>query len=214
MNSPNLPFNWIDLVVVAALLAGALLGRKKGMSEELLPVFQWLAIVVVGALYYESFGKYLAEYTNLSLLPAYLVVYLGIVLGHILFFSWLKRIVGEKLVASDIFGRLEFYLGMAAGASRFACIVMVVFALLNARYISPEQLAADARLQRDNFGSISFPTFGLLQQAVFEGSFTGRTVKKYLNEQLIAATPPNQYLVKRESVTRRRERAVDEVMGR
>jgi hypothetical protein len=31
---------------------------------------------------------------------------------------------------------------------------------------------------------------------------------------LIAATPPNQYLVKRESVTRRRERAVDEVMGR
>ncbi|MBM3837049.1 MAG: CvpA family protein [Verrucomicrobia bacterium] len=214
MNLPNVPFNWVDLVVVAALLVGALIGRKKGMSEELLPVFQWLAIVAVGALYYEPFGKFLAEYTNLSLLPAYLIVYLGILLGHVLFFSWLKRIVGEKLVASDIFGRLEFYLGMAAGAARFGCIVMVAFAMLHARYISPDQLAAEAKMQRENFGSITFPTLGLLQQSVFEKSAVGRAVKKYLNEQLIAATPPNRYLVKRESVTRRRERAVDEVMGK
>lgn len=214
MNSAVLPFNWVDLAVVLTLLVGALIGRKKGMSEELLPVFQWLAIVVVGALYYEPLGKFLAGYTNMSLLMAYLVVYLGIVAGHLFFFGWLKRIVGEKLVASDIFGRLEFYLGMAAGAARFGCIVMVVFSVLHARYISPEQLAAEAKMQRDNFGSIAFPTFGLLQQAVFEHSAIGRGVKKYLNEQLIVATPPNQYLVKRESVTRRRERAVDEVIGR
>jgi hypothetical protein len=121
----------------------------------------------VGALYYEPFGKFLAEYTNLSLLPAYLVVYLGIVLGHVLLFGWLKKIVGEKLVASDIFGRLEFYLGMAAGAARFGCIMMVGFALLHARYISPDQLAAEAKMQRENFGSITFPTLGLIQQSVF-----------------------------------------------
>ena len=214
MNLPNLPFNWVDLVVLAALIVGAVTGRKKGLSEELLPVFQWLAIVVVGALYYEPVGKFLAGYTNMSLLMAYLVVYAGIVVAHVILFGWIKRLVGEKLVAGDIFGRLEYYLGMAAGALRSACVLMVVLSVLHARYISPEQLAAEAKMQRDNFGSISFPTLGFIQQAVFNQSATGRCVKKYLNEQLIAATPPNQYLVKREGVARRRERAVDEVLGR
>lgn len=214
MTLPNLPFNWVDLIVIVIVIIGALIGRKKGMSEELLPVFQWLAIVVVGALYYEPMGKFLAGYTNMSLLASYLTVYLGIVVGHFFIFSWLKRFVGEKLVASDIFGGLEYYLGMAAGVVRFLCIFIVVLSVLHSRYIAPEQLAAEAKMQRDNFGSISFPTFGLLQQAVFQQSATGRIVKKYLNEQMIAATPPNQYLVKREGVARRRERAVEEILGK
>ena len=214
MNLENLPFNWVDLAVLGALIVGAIIGRKKGISEELLPVFQWLAIVVVGALYYEPMGKFLAGYTNMSLLLAYLTVYAGIAVGHVFFFSWVKRLVGEKLVAGDLFGGLEYYLGVAAGILRAACIVIVAFALLHSPYFSPEQLAADAKMQRDNFGSISFPTVSQLQQAVFQQSATGRCVKKYLNEQLIASTPPNQYLVKREGVARRRERAVDEVIGK
>ena len=214
MNQANLPFNWVDLVVLATLVVGMVIGRKKGLSGELLPVFQWLAIVVVGALYYEPLGKFLAGYTNMSLLTAYLVIYLGNAAGHVFLFGWLKRMVGEKLVAGDIFGSLEHYLGMAAGAVRFACILMVVLAVLHARYISPEQLAAEAKMQRDNFGTISFPTLGSLQQAVFKQSATGRCIKRYLNEQLIVATPPNHYVVNREGVARRRERAVDEVIGR
>ena len=200
--------------MLAIIVIGAIIGRKKGISEELLPVFQWLAIVVVGSLYYEPVGRFLAGYTNMSLLMAYIAIYLGNVAAHIVGFSWLRRLVGEKLVASDIFGNLEYYLGMVGGVIRLSCILMVVLAVLHARYISPDQLAAEAKVQRDNFGSISFPTLGLLQQSVFKQSATGRFVKKYLNDQLIASTLRNEYLVKREGVARRRERAVDEVLGR
>ncbi|MBI4657680.1 MAG: CvpA family protein [Verrucomicrobia bacterium] len=214
MNLSNLPFNWVDLVAMGILIVGLIVGRKKGMSEELLPVFQWLAIVVVGALYYQPAGRFLSAYTHMSLLMAFVVTYLANAVGHILFFSWVKRLVGEKLVEGDLFGAFEYYLGMVAGAVRYLCILMAVFALLHARYISPEQLAAEAKTQRENFGSVTFPTLGMLQQAVFQRSATGRLVKKYLNEQLIEATPPNQQVVKREGVARRRERAVNEVLGK
>ena len=214
MISGNLPFNWFDLVVLAVVVVGALMGRKKGMSEELLPLFQWLAVVVVGALYYQPVGEFLAGYTNMPLLMGYLVTYLANVVGHMLLFGWFKRLVGEKLVAGDVFGNMEYYFGMAAGAVRSACMLMVALAVLHSRYISPEQLASEAKLQRENFGSISFPTLGLLQQTVFQQSASGRAVKQYLNEQLIVPTPPNQFAVKREGVARSRERAVDEVIGR
>ncbi len=214
MNSGNLPFNWFDLVVLAVVVVGAIVGRKKGISEELLPVFQWLAVVVVGALYYQPVGEYLAGYTSMPLLMGYLVTYLANVVGHMLLFGWFKRLVGEKLVAGDVFGNMEYYFGMAAGALRSACMLMVALAVLHSRYISPEQLASEAKAQRENFGSISFPTLGLFQQTVFQHSATGRAVKKYLNEQLIVPTHPNQFAVKREGVARSRERAVDEVIGR
>jgi uncharacterized membrane protein required for colicin V production len=214
MKSGALPVNWFDLVVLAVLAVGFIVGKKRGMSEELLDVFQWLVIVVVSALYYEPLGRFLAGYTNLSLLVAYIITYISLVVVTRLFFGWVKRMVGEKLVASDLFGRLEYYLGMGAGMLRFSCILVVVLAVLHARYVSPEQLAADAKMQQDNFGSISFPTLGRLQQSVFKESLCGPFVKKYLNEQLIDATPADQKLVQRVGVGKRRERAVDEVIDK
>jgi uncharacterized membrane protein required for colicin V production len=214
MKPGALPVNWFDLVVLAVLAVGFIVGKKRGMSEELLDVFQWLVIVVVSALYYAPLGRYLAGYTDLSLLVAYITTYLSLVVATRLFFGWVKRMVGEKLVASDLFGRLEYYLGMCAGMLRFSCILVIILSVLHARYISPEQLAADAKMQRDNFGSISFPTLGLLQQSVFQQSLSGKFIKRYLNEQLIAPTPAGQKLVQRVGVGKRRERAVDEVLDK
>ncbi len=212
MNPRNLPVNWFDLVVLITLVVGAVVGRKRGMSEELLDLFQWLAMVVVSAMYYEPLGRFIAGYTQLSVLVAYIVTYLFLVLAIRFMFGWVKRMVGEKLVASDLFGRLEYYLGMCAGALRFTCILVVLLAILNARFISSEQLTTDAKMQRDNFGSISFPTLGMLQQSVFKESSSGQFVKKFLNEQLIASTGADQQIVYREGVGKKRERAVDEVL--
>ena len=76
-----------------------------------------------------------------------------------LVFSWIKRMVGEKLVSSDVFRGAEYYLGMLAGGVR-SRVTPVAMAFLNARTISAEQIAADAKMQHDNFGDISFPTLG------------------------------------------------------
>lgn len=212
MNLQNLPINWFDLVVIAALVAGAIIGRKKGLSEELLPLLQWLAVVVIGGLYYRPVGRFVAEFASITLLTAYAGSYLGVIAFHVFLFKCLKRLVGERLVSSDLFGRFEYVLGMGAGALKFACLLLVCLALLNSRYVSPEDIAADSKLQKENFGTISFPTFGRIQNAIFRESISGPVIGRYLGDQLIASTPPGERLVYRESIGRKREKAVDEVL--
>jgi uncharacterized membrane protein required for colicin V production len=213
MRIDTLGFNSFDLVALAAITVGIFRGRSRGMSEELLDVLKWLAIVVLGGLLYQPGGALLAQYTPLSGSPAFVVVYIGIVIFIRFFFSWIKHLVGEKLVGGDVFGDLEYYLGMCAGAVRFACYLLVGMALLNARYISPEELAANARMQQENFGDISFPTIGSIQQTVFKGSASGQLVKHYLGHELITATPADKSAGSGETLGRQRERAVSEVLG-
>lgn len=209
----GLPINWFDLTLMVVLVAGAVIGRKKGLSEELLPGMQWLAVVALGALFYKPIGKFLSAYTGLSLLLSYICSYLFVALLIGFVFGWIRTLVGEKLVSGDAFGRLEFPLGMLAGVVRFVCIVLVMLALLHARYFSPQELAAQARMQRENFGSISFPTLGLLQKSVFAESVSGRFIKKYFDQQLITATSPSARAVERLGIGKRREKIVNETLG-
>lgn len=212
MKIDNIDFGWFDLVVVAAVIVGALRGRKRGMSEELLDLLKWLAIVIVGGLFYRPLGQLLfAQIPVLNRTIAFVLAYVAIGLCLHLVMSFFKRGVGEKLVQSEVFGDLEYYLGIMAGVVRFSCVLLAVLALLNAKYISDADRAANARMQRENFGSISFPTLGSLQQDVFHESWTGQQIKRYAGQLLIDAGPePGR---NRENIGRRRERAVDEIMN-
>lgn len=208
-----MPFNWVDFVVLIVLGIGVFRGRQRGMSEELLGLFQWLTIVVVSALAYRPLGKMVANSTNVTLLISYVSAYLLSVIGVKTFFSWVRRAVGEKLVGSDLFGGSEFYLGMLAGAVRCGCILLVVLSLLHARNVTSEQLASQAKMQKDNFGDISFPTFGSVRHDVFYRSLSGKFIVKHLSDQLIQPTSPGEKLVARESLRTRRQRELDEVFG-
>jgi uncharacterized membrane protein required for colicin V production len=213
MNLAALTYNWFDLVVVATLAIGVLRGRSRGMSQELLDVLKWLVIVVVGGLVYQPVGKFLADNTHISATLGYVTAYLAVVILLRVLFGWIKHLTGEKLVGSDVFGDWEYYFGMMAGAVRFACYLIVAMSLLNARYISPEQMAADARMQQENFGDISFPTMGRMQQTVFGGSASGQFVKKYLGHELIASAPGDKNNSQAENFRSQRERAIYEVLG-
>lgn len=213
MNLGELTFNWFDLAVLIVLSIGVLRGRSRGMSEELLDVFKWLVIVFAGGMAYRPLGKYIVAYTHLPPTAAYLVVYAFIIVAVRFCFNWIKRVVGEKLVGSDVFGRCEYYLGMIAGAVRFACYLLVGMAVLHASPVTAEQLAAQARMQQDNFGDISFPTLGSMQQTVFAGSASGRFTKKYFGHELIVTTPTEKSEPSRDTLGRQRERAISEAMG-
>src|SRR5207247_5452384 len=114
----------------------------------------------------------------------------------------------------DVFGRLEYYLGMLAGAVRYACILLFALSLLNAPYISAAEKKATAKTQKDNFGDISFPTLGSIQDGVFEQSFSGKYIRQYFHEQLMEQQPSaGTDLRKKEGIGRQRERAVDEILG-
>lgn len=211
MNVGKYTLNWFDLLVVVILIVGVIRGRKRGMSEELLDVLQWLVIVVAAALIYLPLGSFLAGYTHMTLYWAFIFSYIGVAIAIKLIFTALKRAVGEKLVHADTFGRMEYYLGMLAGALRWFCVLLVVLALLNARYISREQREANIRMQQENFGSISFPTLSSLQQDIFYRSYSGRFIQRHLKEQLIMPVAAGETKMS-DNIYRRRERAVEEVL--
>ena len=188
-----LPFNAFDLLLLVVLAAGIARGRKHGMSEELLSLLQWLAIVLVGATLYEPGGLVLGQFTSLlGRLSCFLLAYLGVALVVMLLFALLKRALGGKLLGSDVFGRTEYYLGMSSGFIRAFCVLLAGLALLNARYFSPTEVRAMEKFQDDMYGSNFFPTLHTIQATVFEKSLTGPWIKQNLGFLLIKPTEPDK----------------------
>lgn len=209
-----LPFNFIDLAIVAIIGVGVTRGRKRGMSEELLDVIKWVVIVFACSRLYEPLGAMLSTATVFSTLSCYVAVYALVALLIALIFSAIRRQIGAKLVGSDFFGVGEYYLGMVAGGFRYMCIILVAMAFLHARYYSPHELQEQAAAQERNFGSTFFPTFGTFQQSVFQHSFVGSHVQAYLGTLLIASTSPEGKGLQKHEAVRAREKGVYDLLDR
>lgn len=188
----SLPFNFFDLMLPLVLVAGLVRGRKHGFSLELLSLLKWLTLLVVSALVYGPLGSLVAQSGRFDLLSAYLLAYLGTALTIFVVFALIQNRVGPKLIGSDVFGRGEYYLGMGSGMVRFACMLLVGLALLNARAFNPAELKAMDKFQQDNYGSDLFPGLHNLQVAIFDNSLTGSFIKQDLGFLLIASTEPDQ----------------------
>jgi uncharacterized membrane protein required for colicin V production len=212
INFENLPFGWVDVVVLVLLAVGVTRGRKRGMSEELLDVLKWALVVVVAAYAYKPVGEMLAANSVFSRFFSFVAAYALTVLLFIGIFSYLRPRLGEKIVESDFFGRGEYYMGMAAGAFRYACIILVLFALFNARQYTPQEIKDENAFQESNFGDIRFPTLITLQKAVFEKSMTGFLSRTYLGPLLIQPTVPEEKGLGNHSIVRARERLVQDVL--
>ncbi len=209
----KLPLNWVDAIVIILLIVGLFHGKRRGMSNELLGLFQWLLIVVLAALYYEPVSLFVRQQVNTSPLFTNVIAYLAIALGIKIIFTVIKRLVGEKLVGSDIFGRLEFILGMGAGMVRYACMILAVMALVNAPYVSRQTLEESLKKQTEVYGSDFFPTFAQIQFDIFVNSMSGKFVKNNLANQLIS--PFAHYVPEKKGPTaaKKREAEVDEAIG-
>jgi len=195
MSPDKLPVNLFDFALLALLIVGVLRGRKHGMSEELLGLLKWVAILVVCALVYEPLGKVFAGST-FSLVSSYVMAYVAAALVVLTLFAGIKRGLGGKLLGSDIFGKAEYYLGMGSGLVRFICMLLVGLALLNARYFSPDEVKAMENFQNDVYGSNFFPGLHTAQSVVFERSLTGPWIKENLAFLLIKPTAPQDMTFK------------------
>ncbi len=191
MSLDQLPFNLFDLLVVVVLVAGLTRGRKHGMSEELIGLIEWLVILFGCAALYQAGGQMIGGFTTMfGELSRYLLAYMGAALVILLLFVGIKRVLGGKLVGSDIFGQSEYYLGMVSGVARCTCMLLVGLALLNARYFSPKEVRAMQAYQDDVYGSDFFPTLQSIQTSVFDKSLTGPWIKDNLGFLLIKPTEP------------------------
>ena len=210
----SIPISWVDLVIVAVLSAGIVRGRKRGLSEEILDLVKWILIVLAGALLYRQFGDFIYHRTWFSLLSFYLFAYLFIGLSIWIVFSIIKQRFGQKLIESDVFGRFEFYGGMAAGMTRYACALLVCLSLLHAPFYSDAEREARKREVEYNYGSDFFPTVCKLQDSVFVSSMTGRGATKYLGFILMEPVSADSPRLRDDSsLARRNERTIDAIMG-
>src|SRR5436309_1911025 len=174
--------NIFDILLPIALLAGVVRGRQHGISVELIRTLKWIALVVVGSAFAPQLGQEVARYGFFDLSSACLMVYLGLALALFLFFSMLERKLTNRLQRGDTFGRAEYYLGMSAGFVRAACMVL---SILNYKTFSPTQVRAMEQYQRNEYGSVVFPTLYSFQKAVFEESVTGSWIKNNLSFLLL-----------------------------
>jgi uncharacterized membrane protein required for colicin V production len=190
MSLDKLPVNAFDCIVLAVLVIGLMRGRKHGMSEELIGLVKWLAVVIGCAFVYEPAGQWFASTSPFSLLASFIMVYVTVGLLILSLFAVCKYRLGGKLIGSDIFGRAEYYLGMGSGVVRISCMLLAFLALLNARYFSPMEVRAMVDFQNDVYGSNYFPTWHTAQEVVFEKSITGVWIKDHLGFFLIKPTQP------------------------
>lgn len=186
----KLPFSWFDVVVIGMIAVGFWRGRTNGLSQEFIPLVQWLTIFIGCAFIYQPLGKFITDVTPFSLLSSYLAAYLLSALALALVFTAIRKAMGDKLASSDFFGRAEYYGGMPAGALRFLSIILFIMSIIGARLYTKEELEARARQQKRDFEDVSFPTFGSIQRAVNYDSFTAYFIKQQAPFLLIKPTLP------------------------
>jgi uncharacterized membrane protein required for colicin V production len=190
----KMPLNWFDVALVLALVIGYFRGRKNGMTNEILPVLQWICLVVICGLGYEMASQIFYNIANLGKTASLILGYLLLAFLVWLLFALLKKIFMPRLTGSNFFGSNEYYLGIISGVIRYACILLFALALLNAPYYTQAEIAAHkAYVSRWYGGGMYsgeyFPTWQNVQESVFKTSFSGSYIKKYLGSILINSAP-------------------------
>jgi len=210
-------FGYFDGVVLVWLIIGLFRGRKRGMSQELLPMFQWIAIVAAGGLLYKPFSYLVSQYLPFDTLWSCITAYLLIAAGIHLVYAWFRQMFAARLVELDLFGRGEFYLGMMAGVVRFACMLLFGMALMNAHIVPEAERAKNAKMQNDSFSGMQFKTPAEFQQDVLFRCFVGKLVETNLSTILITSIRPGPAPKKKpatESIAQKREREIDQITSR
>ena len=209
----SISVGWVDFITLIVLLIGFIIGRKRGLSGELLDTVQWLIIVVAGGLFYRQVAALLNQRPMFGLLSYSLLSYISIALLVKVVFMFFKQRLGQKLLESNAFGGADYYAGRVAGCVRWTCMYLFLLSLLHAPHYSPEELAAHKKSVEYNYGSDFFPSIHKIQADVFVTSLTGRGATQYLGVFLLApASNETKALRSANSMGRRRERDIDELM--
>ena len=196
----NFQFNWFDVALVGVLVLGAFRGRKRGMSQELIPLIKWITLVLVCGFLYRPVAEIIASNTVFSMLTASITAYLGLALVTLIIFALVSRQLGGKIVGSDVFGKSEYYLGIMSGMVRFACILLFGLSLLNARFYTQEEIDARNRYVQKNYDNDFFPALFQVQDQVFRDSFAGQVIHEQLSFILIEPVKAQAKPIKRKEL--------------
>ncbi len=206
---------WVDVITVIVFAIGIIRGRKRGLSEEILDLLNWLIIVVACGFLYRQLGDLINQKGVLSPLTAYVMAYLLIALAIWSVFHLIKKRFGQKVIEGDVFGRFEFYGGMVAGIVRCTCVYFFILSLLHAPFYSEAERAQRLKEVEYNYGSDFFPSLCKVQDTIFLSSLTGKGAAKYLDRFLMEQVSGDSKALRDDtSLAKRNERKIDAIMGR
>lgn len=203
-------FIWFDIILILTAAVGFFVGKKRGMSGELVEMCQWVCIVAGAGMGYGLVRDQMLNYTDFGRLTCSILSYLICALIVKLIFQGIRKVVGEKLVEGDFFGRGEYILGAIAGVVRFICILFFLVSLLQAKMITSAEREELAKTQEDSFGTINFPTLGQMQHDIEERSFFGRKyIYVYLKDLLIE--PSRNRGLPNDTLRKKREEQIENI---
>jgi uncharacterized membrane protein required for colicin V production len=194
LTTDKLPLNWFDVLLVALLIGGFFRGRKNGMTREILPLFKWLAVVLICGFFHPVLAPFFANMFGVGTTASLIYGYLALAFGIIVVFLMFKKLLAPYTDEKSLFGSGEYYLGMMSGSVRFISILVVVLAVLHAPSYSEADIKAhDAYVKRWYGGGLYsgnyFPTVNTVQEQVLKGSFVGPYLAEYLAPILIETAP-------------------------
>ena len=172
-----------DLVVLIWLAVGLFRGWRNGVSLEVLLLPQWVAAIVVGAVVYPYLGGLIIRMTNCSAVEGARWGYVAPALVAYAMASRLRHFVGNRLADADMFGKAEFRLGAIFGLLRFACMALVVIALIDA-YLPAEWETQNKGAKLEGVGGYSVNPVQIQREALLH-SWTCRLSRAYLKPALI-----------------------------
>lgn len=189
----SLPVNWFDGFFAIVLAAGIFQGRRNGMAKELLPLAQWLCVILICGFTYAVFGEFFVNSLGWGKATSYVTAYIVLMLLIVTLFVSLRRKYTERLVNANYFHNSEYYLGMVSGFIRCFCVLIVLMALVNAPVYSEKEIAAHAAYVKKTYGGglyggDYFPDMQEIQEQVFTKSFVGPYAKKFLSVFFIQTT--------------------------
>ncbi len=194
----HLPFNWFDVALVLVLAFGLFRGRKNGMSKEVLPVIEWTVVMLAAGLTCPLLTDLLVSFAGLKKVTStFILAYVSVAALILILFSFIKHSLREKSGGSNFFGSGEYYLGMISGTFRYACILIIFLAVLNAPIYTAADIAAQEAYNNRWFGGGEkgfsgdyIPSIANIQEAVFRKSLLGPYIHDYLAVVLINTHGP------------------------
>ncbi len=193
MNLNSITVGWFDVLVIAFLVWGGMIGRKRGMSDELLDVLKWLLILMASAWGYMELASLVYKVGRFDNYWVHVGSYVGIIAVFKTLLTVLKQRVGKKLVGGDVFGKWEFQLGTAAGVLRHFCMVVIFVSLANSKPVSEAKVKQAEAAQKELFGDNFFPSKGRLRLDILYSSATGKMIRTRLPQQIMKPVePPNK----------------------
>jgi uncharacterized membrane protein required for colicin V production len=194
LSTGSLPVNWFDAAILVLLGFGVFRGRKNGMTREIAPTTQWLAVVFAAGLGYPPLAQVYTTQCHMDKLWSALAAYMSIAGVLFLIFTPIKRTFKNRAEKGGLFGGSEYYLGMCAGPVRYALIIVFALALLNARSYTAAEIAAKKAYNERWYGGGLYsgnymPDLHTAQDSVFKQSFSGPYIQSAIGLLLIQTGP-------------------------